>query len=109
MHKHQSQRKTKLQKTSTPQQAAKAAAKLYSQAPLDVTARVILDLAKQANISQQADTMFFRHMQANKLATANYPVKADPENKSWFERNIYSKAKATSRWAFCGITVHTRP
>jgi hypothetical protein len=84
--------------TSTPQQAA-AAAKIYSQAPW-IPARVILDLAKQQNISQQAiDTIAGV---AGKQVPAEYPVNP-PEQKSWFERNVYSKAKTASRWAFAAL------
>ena len=55
--------------------------------------------------------MFFCHVQqtvdavakieANKLATQNDPNKADP--KGWFDRNIYSKIKAATRWGFAAL------
>ena len=88
----------KLALTSTPQQAANVA-KIYSQAPW-IPPRVILDLAKQQNISQQAVDVIAGI--SGKQIPANYPVNP-PEKKSWFERNVYGKAKTASRWAFAAL------
>ena len=88
----------KIQATVTPQQAAKVS-ELYKQNGW-VSPRVLLDMAKQPGLSQQAVDAVAK-IEANKLATQNDPNKADP--KGWFDRNIYSKVKAATRWGFAAL------
>ena len=88
----------KIQATVTPQQAAKVS-ELYKQNGW-VSPRVLLDMAKQPGLSKQAVDAVAK-MEATKLATQNDPNKSDP--KGWFDRNIYSKAKAATRWGFAAL------
>jgi hypothetical protein len=88
----------KIQATVTPQQAAKVS-ELYKQNGW-VSPRVLLDMAKQPGLSKQAVDAVAK-MEATKLATQNDPNKSDP--KGWFDRNIYSKVKAATRWGFAAL------
>ena len=88
----------KIQATVTPQQAAKVS-ELYKQNGW-VSPRVLLDMAKKQGLSQQTVDAVAK-IEANKLATQNDPNKADP--KGWFDRNIYSKIKAATRWGFAAL------
>lgn len=88
----------KIQATVTPQQAAKVS-ELYRNNGW-ISPRVLLDMAKQPNLTQQTVDAVSK-IAANKLATGNDPNKADP--KDWFQRNIYSKVKATTRWGFASL------
>lgn len=88
----------KIQATVTPQQAAKVS-ELYKQNGW-VSPRVLLDMAKKQGLSQQTVNAVAK-IEANKLATQNDPNKADP--KGWFDRNIYSKIKAATRWGFAAL------
>ena len=88
----------KIQATVTPQQAAKVS-ELYKQNGW-VSPRVLLDMAKQPGLSKQAIDAVAK-IEATKLATQNDPNKSDP--KGWFDRNIYSKAKAATRWGFAAL------
>jgi hypothetical protein len=88
----------KIQATVTPQQAAKVS-ELYKQNGW-VSPRVLLDMAKQSGLSQQAVDAVAK-IEATKLATQNDPNKADP--KGWFDRNIYSKVKSATRWGFAAL------
>jgi hypothetical protein len=85
-------------KTVTPQQA-QAVAQIYRQSPW-VPPRVILDLAKQ-NASQQAIDA------VSTIAGKQYVMTNTPQPKqeqgSWFQRNVYGKAKALSRWTFAAL------
>ena len=88
----------KFAKTVTPQQA-QAVAQIYRQSPW-VPPRVILDLAKQ-NASQQAIDA------VSTIAGKQYVMNNTPQPKqeqgSWFQRNVYGKAKALSRWTFAAL------
>jgi hypothetical protein len=88
----------KIQATVTPQQAAKVS-ELYKQNGW-VSPRVLLDMAKKQGLSQQTVNAVAK-IEANKLATQNDPNKTDP--KGWFDRNIYSKIKAATRWGFAAL------
>ena len=88
----------KIQATVTPQQAAKVS-ELYKQNGW-VSPRVLLDMAKKQGLSQQTVDAVAK-IEANKLATQNDPNKTDP--KGWFDRNIYSKVKAATRWGFAAL------
>jgi hypothetical protein len=88
----------KIQATVTPQQAAKVS-ELYKKNGW-VSPRVLLDMAKQPGLSQQAVDAVAK-MEANKLATQNDPNKSDP--KGWFDRNVYSKVKSATRWGFAAL------
>jgi hypothetical protein len=93
----------KIQATVTPQQAAKVS-ELYKKNGW-VSPRVLLDMAKQPGLSQQAVDAVAK-IEANKLATQNDPNKSDP--KGWFDRNVYSKVKSATRWGFRRTTTHPR-
>jgi hypothetical protein len=87
----------KFEKLVTPQQA-QAVAQIYRQSPW-VPPRVILDLAK-ANATQQAiDTV--SNVAGKQYVMTNTPQKKD--EGSWFQRNVYGKAKALSRWTFAAL------
>jgi hypothetical protein len=88
----------KIQATVTPQQAAKVS-ELYKKNGW-VSPRVLLDMAKQPGLSQQAVDAVAK-IEANKLATQNDPNKSDP--KGWFDRNVYSKVKSATRWGFAAL------
>jgi len=88
----------KIQATVTPQQAAKVS-ELYKQNPW-VSPRVLLDMAKQQGLTQQTVDAVSK-ISGKQLATNNDPNKADP--KGWFDRNIYSKVKAATRWGFAAL------
>lgn len=87
----------KFEKLVTPQQA-QAVAQIYRQSPW-VPPRVILDLAK-ANATQQAIDAV-SNVAGQKYITTNTPQKKD--EGSWFQRNVYGKAKALSRWTFAAL------
>ena len=87
----------KFAKTVTPQQAT-AAAQIYRQSPW-MPPRVVLDLAKQ-NASQQAIDAV-SSVSGKQYITTNTPEKK--ENGSWFQRNVYGKAKSLSRWTFAAL------
>ena len=88
----------KIQKTVTPQQAAKVG-ELYRNNSW-VSPRILLDMAKQQGLTQQSvDTV--SKIAGKQLATTNDPNKADP--KGWFDRNVYSKVKAATRWGFAAL------
>ena len=88
----------KFAKTVTPQQA-QAVAQIYKQSPW-VPPRVILDLAKQ-NASQQAIDA------VSTIAGKQYVMTNTPQPKqesgNWFQREVYGKAKALSRWTFAAL------
>ena len=88
----------KFAKTVTPQQA-QAVAQIYRQSPW-VPPRVILDLAKQ-NASQQAIDA------VSNVAGKQYVMTNTPQPKqesgNWFQREVYGKAKALSRWTFAAL------
>jgi len=87
----------KLEKTVTSQQA-EAVAQIYKQSPW-IPPSVILSLAK-GGASQQATNAISNVAGKDYIAT-NTPNK--PDNQSWFERNVYGKAKAASRYAFAAL------
>jgi hypothetical protein len=88
----------KFAKTVTPQQA-QAAAQIYRQSPW-VSPRIILDLAKQ-NPSQQAIDAV-ANVAGKQYVTTNTP-QPKQEQGSWFQREVYGKAKALSRWTFAAL------
>jgi hypothetical protein len=85
-------------KTVTPQQA-QAVAQIYRQSPW-VPPRVILDLAKQ-NASQQAIDAV-SNVAGKQYVMTNTPQKKQ-ESGNWFQREVYGKAKALSRWTFAAL------
>ena len=87
----------KLAQTATPQQA-EAVAQIYRQSPW-VPPSVILSLAK-GNASPQA-TNAISGVAGKDYVTTNTPNKQPKQ--SWFERNVYGKVKATSRYAFAAL------
>ena len=87
----------KLAQTATPQQA-EAVAQIYRQSPW-VPPSVILSLAK-GNASPQA-TNAISGVAGKDYVTTNTPQK--PQKQSWFERNVYGKVKAASRYAFAAL------
>jgi hypothetical protein len=87
----------KLAQTVTPQQA-QAVSQIYRQSPW-VPANVVLALAK-GNVSPQA-TDAASNVTGKQYITTNTPNKAPKQ--SWFERNVYGKAKAASRYAFAAL------
>lgn len=87
----------KLQKTVTPQQA-QAVSQIYKNAPW-IPPRVILDLAKTQPTQEAIDAV--GKVAANQYIQQNMPNK--PDTRSWFERNVYDKAKAVSRWTFAAL------
>jgi hypothetical protein len=87
----------KFTQTATPQQA-QAVAQIYKNSPW-VPASVILALAK-GNASTQA-TDAIAGVAGKNYVTTNTPNK--PQKQSWFERNVYGKVKAASRYAFAAL------
>ena len=87
----------KLQKTVTPQQA-QAVSQIYKNAPW-IPPRVILDLAKTQPTQEAIDAV--GKVAANQYIQQNMPNQ--PDKQSWFERNVYGKAKALSRWTFAAL------
>lgn len=88
----------KLAKTVTPQQAA-AASQIYKKSPW-IPPRVILDMAKNPNLSPQAQQAV-SNIAGTKYVQENTPNKEDDRN--WFERTIYDPAKAATRWGFAAL------
>ena len=88
----------KFAKTVTPQQA-QAASQIYRQSPW-VSPRVILDLAKQNSSQQAIDAV--SNVAGKQYVMTNTPQKKQ-EQGSWFQRNVYGKAKALSRWTFAAL------
>ena len=88
----------KFAKTVTPQQA-QAASQIYRQSPW-ISPRIILDLAKQ-NPSQQAIDAV-SNVAGKQYVMTNTPQKKQ-ESGSWFQREVYGKAKALSRWTFAAL------
>lgn len=87
----------KFSKTVTPQQA-QAVSQIYKNAPW-IPPRVILDLAKTQPTQEAIDAV--GKVAANQYIQQNMPNK--PDNRSWFQRNVYDKAKAVSRWTFAAL------
>jgi hypothetical protein len=88
----------KFEKLATPQQA-QAVAQIYRQSPW-VPPRVILDLAK-ANATQQAIDAV-ANVTGKQYVMTNTPQKKQ-ESGNWFQREVYGKAKALSRWTFAAL------
>jgi hypothetical protein len=88
----------KLAKTVTPQQAL-AASQIYKKSPW-IPPRVILDMAKNPNLSPQAQQAV-SNISGTKYIQENTPNKEDDRN--WFERTIYDPAKAATRWGFAAL------
>ena len=88
----------KFAKTVTPQQAL-AASQIYKKSPW-IPPRVILDMAKNPNLSPQAQQVV-SNIAGTKYMQENTPNKEDDRN--WFERTIYDPAKAATRWGFAAL------
>jgi hypothetical protein len=85
-------------RAAVPADYAQRVAQIYKQAPY-IPASVILSMAKSGASQQAVDAV-------KPLAikqTVNQMDPQRPQSKSWFQRNIYDKAKAASRWTFAGL------
>ena len=88
----------KIAKTITPQQAL-AASQIYKKSPW-IPARVILDMAKNPNLSAQAQEAV-SSIAGKQYVQTNTPNK--PDDRNWFEKTIYDPAKAATRWGFAAL------
>jgi len=85
-------------RAAVPEDYAQRVAQIYKQAPY-IPASVILSMAKSGASQQAIDAV-------KPLAIKQTVKQMDPQrpqSKSWFQRNIYDKAKAASRWTFAGL------
>lgn len=85
-----------LGKTVTPQAAAKVG-EIYRQSPW-IPPSVALALAKGNASGEAVDA-------ASRVGLRQYINENNPNKpkRNWFQRNVYDKAKAMSRWAFAGL------
>lgn len=86
----------KLKSTALPDTATKVG-EIYRQSPW-IPPAVALALAK-GNASPQAVDA------ASRLGLRQYVQETNPNKpkRNWFQRNVYDKAKAVSRWTFAGL------
>jgi hypothetical protein len=91
------QANTRFKGSATPELASRVG-QIYSQSPW-MTPGQVLALAK-GNASPQAVELASQ-TQARRVPSQLDPNK--PEDKGFFERNIYDKVKATSRWSFAAL------
>jgi hypothetical protein len=90
------EQENKLKSTSLPDTSSKVG-QIYKQAPW-IPPSVVLALAK-GNASPQAIEA------ASRLGMKQYVNETNPAKPkgNWFQRNVYDKAKAVSRWTFAGL------
>ena len=91
------QANTRFKSSATPELASHVG-QIYSQSPW-MTPGQVLALAK-GNASPQAVELASQ-TQARRVPSQLDPNK--PQDKGFFERNIYDKVKATSRWSFAAL------
>jgi len=94
--KYNIEQEQRLKQTSLPDTATKVG-EIYRQAPY-IPPSVVLSLAK-GNASPQAIEA------AQRLGMKQYVNETNPNKpkRNWFQRNVYDKAKAVSRWTFAGL------
>lgn len=77
---------------------AKQVSNIYKQAPY-IPASVILSMARAGTSQGALDAI--KPAAIKQAAADRDPQK--PKQKSWFQRNVYDKAKSVSRWTFAGL------
>jgi len=82
-----------LKQTATPE-VSQRISEIYKRSPY-IPASVILAMAKNGSSQETVDAV-------QKLAGQTI-IKPKPKKQSWFERNVYGKLKAASRWSFAGL------
>lgn len=82
-----------LKKTAAPE-ISQRISEIYKRSPY-IPAAVILAMAKNGSSQETVDAV-------QKLAGQTI-IKPKPAKQSWFERNVYGKVKAASRWSFAGL------
>ena len=83
--------------TATPE-VAKRISDIYKKSPY-IPASVIIAMAKSGSSDGTVDVV--RNLAGKQMVATNNPNK--PDKQSWFERNVYGKAKAASRWSFAAL------
>ena len=83
--------------TATPE-VAKRISDIYKKSPY-IPASVIIAMAKSGSSDGTVDVV--KNLAGKQMVATNNPNK--PDNQSWFERNVYGKAKAASRWSFAAL------
>jgi hypothetical protein len=83
--------------TATPE-VAKRISDIYKKSPY-IPASVIIAMAKSGTSDGAVNTI--TNLAGKQMVATNNPNK--PKNESWFERNVYGKAKAASRWSFAAL------
>lgn len=83
--------------TATPE-VAKRISDIYKKSPF-IPASVIIAMAKSGSSDGAVNTI--TNLAGKQMVATNNPNK--PDNQSWFERNVYGKAKAASRWSFAAL------
>ena len=85
-------------KATSSAEVSKRISEIYKRSPY-IPASVILAMAKSGSSAAAVNTV--AGMAGKQMVATNNPNK--PKNQSWFERNVYGKAKAASRWSFAAL------
>ena len=85
-------------KASATPEVAKRISDIYKQSPY-IPASVIIAMAKSGSSPGTVDAV--KNLAGKQMVATNNPNK--PQNQSWFERNVYGKAKSASRWSFAAL------
>ena len=83
--------------TASPE-IAKRIGDIYKQSPY-IPASVIIAMAKSGSSAGTVNAV--KTLAGKQMVATNNPNKL--QKQSWFERNVYGKAKAASRWSFAAL------